>query len=120
MLQSRPKPEPRWESLKCHSPLLYFMADWDSIRKAASKDIGKIRGVYVLEDSDRRELLKLIKETDTTVVLPLAAVRDIFYRGSGSPSAAAMSIGLRKHFGDEFTFGVRGSGSSLVIGIKKK
>ncbi len=96
------------------------MVDWETIRKVASKDVGRLRGVYVLEDSDRKELIKLIRETDTTVVLPLAAVRSIFYRGSGEPSAAAMSIGLTKHFGGEFTFGMRGSGSSIVIGIKKK
>ncbi len=94
------------------------MVDWNAVRKAASKDVGRIRGVYVLEDSDRKELRKLIQSTDGSVVLPIAVVREIFYKGSGEPSAAAMTIALNKHFGQEFTFGVRSSGEKIFIGFK--
>ncbi len=99
-------------------PYLGFMVDWSDVRKAASKDVGRIRGVYVLEDADAKELRKLIQTTNGSVVLPIAIVRDIFYRGSGEPSAAAMTIALNKHFGVEFSFGVRSSGEKIVIGFK--
>ncbi len=96
------------------------MVDWEGVRKAASKDVGRIRGVYVLEDADAKELRKLIQDTNGFVVLPIAVVRDIFYKGSGEPSAAAMTIALKKHFGHEFTFGVRSSGEKIVISLKGK
>ena len=112
----------RRERLKCHSPLPLLMVDvdWGEVRRVASKDVGRVRGVYALEDVDRKELLKLIQQTDGHVVLPIATVRAIFYRGSGEPSAAAAVIALKKHFGDEFTFGVRASGEKIVIGFKKE
>ncbi len=96
------------------------MVDWGDVRKAASKDVGRIRGVYVLEDAEAKELRKLIQDTNGSVVLPIVVVRDIFYKGSGEPSAPAMVIALNKHFGSEFTFGVRGSGEKIVIGLKEK
>ncbi len=97
--------------------MLYTMAkvDWSKVRKVAHRDTGRVRGVYALDESDKKELLKLLEEHDGGIVLPIETVRGIFYRGTGKPGAAGMVQALARNI-PGFKFGVRRGGEEIAIG----